>query len=172
MKNNKGFTLIEMLVVVAIILALSVSAGLSADFSLKKARKNEYKDLMWDVFKAADVYSELSDFATVCTDINSGCEVPISDLINKGLLDENIQTKQIPIYSFDKTFGDSTKLYVRKVNGVKIITLNCDGATKCSANDSESKACHIALEDGTTVGSISFVGLEKYHKDDLWGKCQ
>ena len=151
MKNNKGFTLIEMLVVIAIILALSVSAGLSADFSLRKAQKNEYKDRMWEVFKAADIYSELSDFR--CANLTLGCEIRIIDLINKGLIDENITKKTIPIYEEDKKFTNDTILIVKKPDAVKNVILKCEGT--CTA-----EACNISLET-----------LNEYHKYDRWGKC-
>ncbi len=153
MKNNKGFTLIEMLVVIAIILALSVSAGLSADFSLKKAQKNEYKDIMWEVFKAADVYSELSSHESCLT--SSGCNARIDGLVAEGLLDENIYKKNIPIYTTNRKFAAATVLVVKKVDGVKTIQLKC-----VSAVDSTKAECIVTMDT-----------LNAYHKSDYWGKC-
>jgi prepilin-type N-terminal cleavage/methylation domain-containing protein len=152
MKNNKGFTLIEMLVVIAIILALSVSAGLSADFSLKKAQKNEYKDIMWEVFKAADVYSELSSHESCLT--SSGCNARIDGLVAEGLLDENIYKKNIPIYTENKKFVAATVLVVKKVDGVKTIQLKCSGT--CT-----DTSCTITMDN-----------LSEYHKGNRWGNCK
>ena len=163
MKNNKGFTLIEMLVVIAIIVALSASAGLSADFSLKKAQKNKYKDTMWEVFRAADVYSELSAFS--CSNYTTGCNITIDNLISKGLLDESIKNENIPIYTTEKKF-DGTVFIVKKINGVKSIELKCVGTCTVAA-------CKISLE-GSFKSDNTFdasTGLEKYHKNDYWGAC-
>ena len=170
MNNNKGFTLIEMLVVIAIIVALSVSAGLSADFSMRKARKNDYKDTYYELFKAVDVYSELSSFS--CTTLDTGCNVTIANLITKGLIDEKIITEINPIYKKGTVkFKTSSTFVVKKINGVKSIQFSCVTSDSDGSNCNKN-ACKISLYGLYNSGSLdAATSLEKYHKNDYWENC-
>ena len=171
MKNNKGFTLLEMLVVIAIIAALGVTAGLSADVSMKKSEKNEYKDTLQELFNAASVYVELSSFS--CNlNTDAGCDVSIQSLILKGLIDKNILDKYNPIYGKDVKYTSSTNLNVKKKYGIKTVQLKCD-VSSASDNDCNKSQCLVTLnglvnDSGELKDETS---LKKYHKNDYWGKC-
>lgn len=171
MKNNKGFTLVEMLVVIVLVVALSASAGLSADFSLKQTRKRGYKDTYFDLFKAVDFYSELSSFS--CSTISTGCEVEISDLIASGLIDNSILETINPIYEKNEVyFNNTSKFTVTKKNGQKAIQFKCESSNLLSGDCSKT-ACIIAMNgiyDSSNYYRSSYT-LDSYHDNDYWRKC-
>jgi len=124
MKNRKnGFTLIEMLVCIAIIAALGVIVGLSANTILSNARKSDYQEIMTNVFDAAKIYVELS--TTTCNlDSGTECNVTIADLINKGLLDKNFLEKNNPMY-VNRKFNSVDEVRVFKYLGIKDAEIVC-----------------------------------------------
>lgn len=146
MKNNKGFTLLEMLLVVAIIAALGVTAGISADFSMKKAKRNEYKDAFREIFNASNIYSELNSFSCSTLNTTSGCSIELQALIEKGVLDKNILEKRIGIYKNDANFSNNSIIKITKINGVKEISFVCDTSLTFDNNCSKA-ACIINMNN-------------------------
>ena len=145
MKNNrKGFTLIEMLVCIGIIAALSVAIGLSANTIVKNANKKNYKDLMQDVLNNAAIYYELSD-----SNCGISCNIPISALVEKGLISKDIYAKANPLFAEDTIlFRSEDILTVYKSNGLKDVSFTCK-------------------DNGSSVT----IKLSEIDTFDEWGKC-
>lgn len=113
MKKNKGFTLIEMLVVIAVIAVLSVTFGLSANKVAKETRYSKCANTMKELFSSARIYSNLTvvpDGCPSCND-NQSCNISIECLVKKGLLDEKIYNTYNPLVENTK-FLDADVLHV------------------------------------------------------------
>ena len=81
--KNKGFTLIETLVVITLLAGLSVTIGLSFSNMMDKQRENEQKDYEKTIEDAACMYAEKNN-------INGEYGVKIKTLIEEGLLNKNL----------------------------------------------------------------------------------
>lgn len=136
MKNRKGFTLIEMLVCIAIVAALGVAIGLSAKNMFKNSKYSEYKNTMKEVLNSANVYLDLQDVKeNECNIFEvSSCNVTIKQLVEKGLLDKEIYTKRIPIYANEVLFQESTVITVTREGGIKKASMSCEIYTVDSDN--------------------------------------
>ena len=125
MKNNRrGFTLIELLVCVGIVAVLGVVIGLSSNTMFSNAKNSEYKDTMLEVFNAALIYSELSDSS--CAKNFTTCNVTLSVLVSKGLVDKKIYNKNNPVYKNDTAFASTNTFTITKTNGIKDVTYYCN----------------------------------------------
>ncbi len=88
--NNKGFTLIELIIVIALLGALSVVVGLNVNNTLNKQKdkeKNEYRE---KIEKAACVYADTKIDIKTCS---PNCIIKVNTLINEGLIDKNIKNQ-------------------------------------------------------------------------------
>ena len=81
--EKKGFTLIETLVVIALLAGLSVTIGLSFSNMMDKQRENEQKDYEKTIEDAACMYAEKNN-------INGEYGVKVKTLIEEGLLNKNL----------------------------------------------------------------------------------
>ena len=81
--KKEGFTLIETLVVIALLAALSVTIGLSFSNMMDKQRENEQKDYEKTIEDAACMYAEKNN-------INGEYGVKVKTLIEEGLLNKNL----------------------------------------------------------------------------------
>ncbi len=81
--KKKGFTLIETLVVIALLAGLSVTIGLSFSNMMDKQRENEQKDYEKTIEDAACMYAEKNN-------INGEYGVKVKTLIEEGLLNKNL----------------------------------------------------------------------------------
>ena len=81
--KNKGFTLIETIVVITFLAGLSVTIGLSFSNMMDKQRENEQKDYEKTIEDAACMYAEKNN-------INGEYGVKIKTLIEEGLLNKNL----------------------------------------------------------------------------------
>ena len=80
---KKGFTLIETLVVIALLAGLSVTIGLSFSNMMDKQRENEKIDYEKTIEDAACMYAEKNN-------INGEYGVKVKTLIEEGLLNKNL----------------------------------------------------------------------------------
>jgi prepilin-type N-terminal cleavage/methylation domain-containing protein len=110
-KNRKGFTLVELIVCIAILAAVSVAGTFGLMSTLKKNRISDYKNDLSEVMKAAYTYTGING-------INESGAVKISVLINNGLLDSNIKNKvnAMTCNKFDE--NDEVK-YIKSNNELK-----------------------------------------------------
>ena len=119
-ENKNGFTLIEMLVVLAIIGVLSLIIGFSATTLTGNASKNRDKEVVREILNAASSYAELT------SSCSSGCNVTLDQLVNKGLIDKNITQKNNPVYKDIVKYDGTDKVSItRSTDGVKTVSFGC-----------------------------------------------
>lgn len=82
MKKN-GFTLIEILVVIALLAAVSVTVGVSMSGMTKRENEKKIKEYQTTIEEAACVYAEVKN-------ITSNSTVSIGTLIDSGYLRKNL----------------------------------------------------------------------------------
>ncbi len=87
--NNKGFTLIEIIIVIAILGTLGVLITLNLSNTLNNAKDDECNSFVEEIERTACVYVGLSNKKIECT--REKCEpVTLKLLIEEGMIDEGI----------------------------------------------------------------------------------
>lgn len=106
--NKKGFTLVELLATIAILVLMSVIIGVNITSILRSTEKNEEEFDKKQIEKAACVYVDSDE---LCLTKNCDNNVTIDVLIKSGLLDEEI-------------YGDirNKKINVTRTDGLKECT--------------------------------------------------
>ena len=109
MKDKKGFTLIELIVTIALIALITVSVGVSMNGMLDKQTEKEYASYVKTIENTACSYAEIKGYT-------SNINIRIGDLINYGILREDLKNpktdKYVSEYSNDTisvTWVDFTK---------------------------------------------------------------
>ena len=112
--NNKGFTLMEIIIVIALLATLSVVMGLNMTNTMKNQKEKEKEEYKEKITNAACVYADLDD---TCRN-NGSCLISISTLIENGLLDKTI----VNPYSSNKETveKDTHKVKFSKKNNAKV----------------------------------------------------
>lgn len=83
--DKRGFTLIEVIVVIAILGMLSVIVTISLTSTLDNTNQNTCNRFVTEVEEAACVYAALSNKEVVCN--RSNCEpIPLKYLVEEGLI--------------------------------------------------------------------------------------
>lgn len=143
-KNKKGFTLVELIVVLAIISVLGVTVGLSMTKLSQNTKDNNNETLMKEVLSSAQAYCMLASKKIECTD---GANITIEKLVENGNLDEKIYDKVNPAKEDNAKFeredvvnitinSQKFKDYYYECNGNKYKLSTIDNCTN-SKNESE-----------------------------------
>lgn len=143
-KNKKGFTLVELIVVLAIISVLGVTVGLSMTKLSQNTKDNNNETLMKEVLSSAQAYCMLASKKSKCT---NGANITIKTLVENGNLDEKIYDKVNPARKGNVKFEENDavnitinsqkfKDYYYECNGNRYYLSTIDNCTN-SKNASE-----------------------------------
>lgn len=123
-KNKKGFTLVELIVVLAIISVLGVTVGLSMTKLSQNTKDNNNETLMKEVLSSAQAYCMLSSNKERCKIDNT---IKLSELVENGNLDEKIYDKVNPAKKNNIKFleSDVVKITIDSSNKFKDYYYEC-----------------------------------------------
>lgn len=85
--KNRGFTLVELIITIALIAIISVTIGVSMSGLLSRQDERQLEEYISDIENAACVYAELNNIVTNST-------VSIGTLISEGLLSTDLTNPQ------------------------------------------------------------------------------
>lgn len=102
--KNKGFTLIEMIITIALMSIIGIVLSVSLMGVLKNQDEKDYQDFIKIIEESACAYTSLSR-----VDCDSGCTVTGSTLVSEGMIDEEINGFMSSDYSVNVTFTDGLK---------------------------------------------------------------
>lgn len=143
-ENKKGFTLVELIVVLAIISVLGVTVGLSMTKLSQNTKDNNNETLMKEVLSSAQAYCMLTSKKSECT---NGANITIKTIVENGNLDEKIYDKVNPAKKGNVKFEENDavnitinsqkfKDYYYECNGNRYYLSTIDNCTN-SKNASE-----------------------------------
>lgn len=121
MKNKKGFTLIELIVTIGIMILVGIVIVTNMSGILSKQNDEEYESFKKNLQDSACIYVETkwaNNKRTTCKSQNN-CSVTINELINSGLIEDNLKDP-----STGEVINKNRTISVRWVNNVKTCTLN------------------------------------------------
>ncbi len=123
MKNNKGFTLIELIATIGIMILIGLVIVTNMSGILSKQHDDEYNSFKKELEDGACIYTE-----TVFTEEErnnckkQGCVVSVDNLIKKGYIDENLKDPNTgELITSNK---EKYKVNVHWVDHVKTCTMN------------------------------------------------
>lgn len=145
-KNKKGFTLVELIAVLAIISVLGVTVGLSMTKLSQNTKDNNNETLMKEVLSSAQAYCMLSSNKERC---KSGTTIKLSELVENGNLDEKVYKTKNPAKENDnETFISEDKVFVTVNSGIKEFSYSCGEAKyklstidNCTNSKNASEKC-------------------------------
>lgn len=142
MKNKNGFTLVEILVCIAIIAVMGIAIGVSTNKMSKNTKNTNNENLLKEILSAGNTYCQLSAKKSECID---GATVTFDNLISAGVLDEKILDKVNPTINSNVKFstdnfvkisiadGERDIIYESGSNKYKLSTIdNCTKNGDCS----------------------------------------
>lgn len=142
MKNKNGFTLVEILVCIAIIAVMGIAIGVSTNKMSKNTKNTNNENLLKEILSAGNTYCQLSTKKSECID---GATVTFDNLISAGVLDEKILDKVNPTINGNVKFsannfvsisivgGERDIIYISESNIYKLSTIdNCTKNGDCS----------------------------------------
>ena len=125
MKNNKGFTIIELIATIGIMVLIGVVIMNNMTGILSKQHDEEYARFKRELEDGACVYVEVAftkEERLACKNSSVGCDVGVDALIKKGYIADDLKdpmTEELVVNNKEKY-----KVNVRWVDYVKTCTVN------------------------------------------------
>lgn len=119
-KNKKGFTLIEILVCIAIIAVMGIAIGIGTNKLSQNTKNTNNEKLLKEILSAGNTYCQLRYY--LCKD---GDEILLGALIYAGVLDEKILNRVNPTKKDNSKFNKNDEIVIRIVDGERDIIYNC-----------------------------------------------
>ena len=124
MKNNKGFTLIELIATIGIMILIGIVIVNNMSGLLSEQNDAEYNNFKKNLEESACIYVETKwevDERSNCKR-NNNCSISIDNLITSGLIDEDLKDPTTEEYIRENQ--EKYKIDVRWVDNVKTCTMN------------------------------------------------
>ena len=141
-RNKKGFTLIEILVCIAIIAVMGIAIGIGTNKLSQNTKNTNNEKILKEILSAGNTYCQLSTKKSECI---AGANVTFDNLISAGVLDEKILDKVNPTKNGNEKFskedviiiiiddGERDIIYEFGSNIYKLSTIdNCTKNNACS----------------------------------------
>lgn len=128
-KNRKGFTLVELIVTIAIIAALTLAATLGLQKVLKGNKVSTYKNDILDIAASTKTYlavKKIPDSSTIIT-------INLEDVIKAGYVSDEIYDKTNGLLC--DNFKSNTKISYNTVNGIRKIYLKDKSNDYCDIDE-------------------------------------
>ena len=142
-KNKKGFTLIEILVCIAIIAVMGIAIGIGTNKLSQNTKNTNNEKILKEILSAGNTYCQLGYY--YCS---NDYKITFDDLISAGVLDEKILDKVNP------TINGNTKF-------------SADNFVKISIVDGERD---IIYESGSNIYKLSTIDNCTKNKECSWGE--
>lgn len=126
MKNRKGFTLIELIVTIAILGAVFVAASYELTSVLENSRKKESLGYLEDIMDSASVYLAMTK-AEITTIEQT---VTLGEIISSGLIADSITNVNNSLNDNCINFNDNTLIYYKLEENTKKIYMKSE-TNKC-----------------------------------------
>ena len=108
--KNKGFTIVELIITIAIIAVVTVSVGVSMNGIFSNNEEKEYDSFVNIIENAACTYAEIKGYTT-------NTSVTINELINYGLIREDLsnpKTKEPIVNEKGKSVSITFENFIKK----------------------------------------------------------
>lgn len=176
--NKKGFTLVELIIVIAIVAALSISMGVSTIETLKETRIKDSREKYVTLLNAAKLYGKLKSPVALCSkdssivcnacggaganDMGNPCEIPLCCLASSGLIDEDVFNTMDPVLSSDDDYyvtksieEDSINFYLKQ----KAYLFYYNGVMHTAI---KNRNCNDYITDSEIEGQDEYIAVGDY----------
>ncbi len=128
-KNKKGFTLVELIICIAIVAALTLAATLGLQKVLRGNKVSTYKNDLVDIASSTRTYLAVKKM----TESSSVTRIYLEDVITEGYISDDIYNKINGLLCTN--FASNTEVFYQSIDGTRRIYLkNADG-TYCNIDD-------------------------------------
>ena len=120
--NNKGFTLIELILVISVLAMIALLSAPNVIKMLEKNKADNYNSTIDSIIEAAEIYVSDNRYNDSMLHFNTSCNLTESDIIEgyitlKDLINSKDITSPVKNFCTDEEFNEETKI---------IVTLDCN----------------------------------------------